>query len=169
MLSNMKKQVSNYRSYNIVISTLVLIGILFIGLVGNIYNQEAAAQSFNLNLPNIKADIPAVVGTGKIPIQIGNIISTIQTGILGPVQKIHLPILNKPPVLSDAKRLVLEKAEERLIPSPNAPTNPNYSSVTNDQLSSKHSSFTQSRSDSWNLQGKVYFEGLRCNPKKIPL
>jgi hypothetical protein len=84
----MKKQVSNYRSYNIVISTLVLIGILFIGLVGNIYNQEAAAQSFNLNLPNIKADIPAaVVGTGKIPIQIGNIISAIQTGILGPVQK----------------------------------------------------------------------------------
>jgi F5/8 type C domain-containing protein len=110
----MKKQVSNYRSYNIVISTIVLIGILFIGLIGNIYNQEAAAQSFNLNLPNIKADIPtAVVGTGKIPIQIGNIISAIQTGILGPVQKIRIPILNKPPVLSDAKRLVIEKAEER--------------------------------------------------------
>jgi hypothetical protein len=49
--------------------------------------------------------------------------------------------------------------ESALIPNPNAPTNPNDSSVTNDQLSSNYSSFTQSRSDSWNLQGKVYFEG----------
>jgi hypothetical protein len=43
-------------------------------------------------------------------------------------------------------------------------TSPNNSSATNDQIS--YSSFTESKSDSWNLQGNIYFQGMNCNPKK---
>jgi hypothetical protein len=41
---------------------------------------------------------------------------------------------------------------------------PNNFSATNYQVS--YSSFTESKSDSSNLRGNIYFEGLNCNPKK---
>jgi len=105
----MKKQALNHQSYTAIIATSMLIGILLLGVVENIY-QEAKAQSLNFNLPNLNEDLPALE-RGKI--QIGKIINSILTGVTSPVEKTHLEILNKPPILSDAKRGIIEKAEER--------------------------------------------------------
>ncbi|HET7391700.1 MAG TPA: discoidin domain-containing protein, partial [Nitrososphaeraceae archaeon] len=105
----MKKQALNHRSYNAIIATSMLIGILLVGVVENIY-QEAKAQSLNFNLPTINGDLP---GLERGKIQFGKIISSILTGVSSPVQKTRLAILNKPPILSDAKREIIQNAEER--------------------------------------------------------
>ena len=105
----MKKQAINHLSYKAIIATSMLIGILLVGVVENIY-QGAKAQSLNFNLPTINEDL---AGPERGKFQIGKIITSILTGITSPVEKTRLPILNKPPILSDAKREIIQDAEER--------------------------------------------------------
>ena len=105
----MKKKALNHPSYNAIIATSLLIGILLVSVVENIY-QEAKAQSLNFNLPGGTEDLS---GLERGKIQIEKIINSVLTGVTSPVQKTRLPILNEPPILSDAKRQIIQKAEER--------------------------------------------------------
>ena len=105
----MKKKALNHRSYNAIIAASLLIGILLVGLVENIY-QEAKAQSVIFDLPRQTENLS---GLERGKIQIEKIINSILTGVTSHVQKTRLPILNEPPILSDAKREIIQKAEER--------------------------------------------------------
>ncbi|HZA07631.1 MAG TPA: discoidin domain-containing protein, partial [Nitrososphaeraceae archaeon] len=104
----MKIKALNHRSYNAIVATSLLSGILLVGLVENIY-QEAKAQSLNYNLPKVTG----LGGLERGKIQIEKIINSVLTGVTSTVQKTRLPILNEPPILSDAKREIIQKAEER--------------------------------------------------------
>jgi F5/8 type C domain len=105
----MKKKALNHQSYNAIIAASLLIGILLVGLVENIY-QEAKAQSVIFDLPRVTENLS---GLERGKIQIEKIINSILTGVTSHVQKTRLPILNEPPILSDAKREMIQKAEER--------------------------------------------------------
>ena len=104
-----KKKALNHRSYNAIIATSLLIGILLVGLVENIY-QVGKAQSVIFDLPRVNENLS---GLERGKTQIEKIINSILTGVTSHVQKTRLPILNKPPILSDAKREIIQKAEER--------------------------------------------------------